>query len=277
MISRDLLRYSRATRIRVFKFMSLNINNKTVFITGASSGIGKACAYQFAALGCRLILTARREERLTEIADDLKQKYQVDVLMIQLNVQDKKQVQAVFVGLPKEWVNIDILINNAGLALGTDKYQDSQVDNWDVMIDTNVKGLLYVTHEALKTMVPRNSGHIINIGSVAGQEYYPAGNIYCATKHAVRAISKTLRLDLLGKAIRVSEVAPGAVHTEFSEVRWKDKERADNFYKGISPLMADDIADAAVYCATRPLHVDVAEITIYPTMQASTNHIYRES
>lgn len=256
--------------------MSLNIKNKIVFITGASSGIGKACAYQLAALGCRLILTARREDRLQDIVQDIKQRYEVDCLAIQLDVIDKHQVNKAFVHLPKEWLNIDILINNAGMAVGSDKFQDSQIDGWEAMIDTNLKGLLYVTHEVLKTMVPRNSGHIINIGSTAGREYYPGGNIYCATKHAVKAISKTLRLDLLGKSIRVSEIAPGHVQTEFAEVRWKDKEKADNFYKGMNPLTADDVADAIVYCATRPLHVDVAEMVLFPTFQASTNHIYRE-
>ena len=256
--------------------MSLNINNKTVFITGASSGIGKACAYQFAAQGCRLILTARREDRLHEIVQDIKKQYETDCLAISLDVTDKNQVHKAFAHLPKEWFNIDILINNAGMAVGSDKFQDSKIDGWEAMIDTNLKGLLYVTHEILKTMVPRNSGHIINIGSTAGREYYPGGNIYSATKHAVKAISKSLRLDLLGKSIRVSEVAPGHVQTEFAEVRWQDKEKAENFYKGMNPLTADDVADAIVYCATRPLHVDVAEMVLFPTFQASTNHIYRE-
>lgn len=256
--------------------MVLDLKNKIVFITGASSGIGKACAYYFAAQGCRLILTARREERLQAIVKELKQAHNTDSLAIKLDVQDKKQIQTAFASLPEAWSKIDILINNAGLALDTAKMQDSKIDNWDVMIDTNIKGLLYVTHEALKTMVSRNSGHIINVGSVAGQEYYSGGNIYCATKHAVKAITKTLRIDLLGKAIRVSEIAPGAVHTEFSEVRWNDKEKADNFYKGFQPLTAEDIADAILYCATRPLHVNVAQMTLYPTVQASANHLHRE-
>ncbi len=256
--------------------MSLNLKNKIVLITGASSGIGKACAYQFAELGCRLILTARREERLQETVQELKQQYDADSLSIRLDVTDKQQVQRAFANLPVEWRDIDILVNNAGMAIGSDKFQDSQIDNWEAMIDTNLKGLLYVTHEVLKNMVARNSGHIINISSTAGHEYYPGGNIYCATKHAVKALSKTLRLDLLGKSIRVSEIAPGHVHTEFAEVRWKDKEKADNFYKGMNPLTADDVADAIVYCVTRPLHVDVAEMILFPTFQASTNHIYRE-
>lgn len=256
--------------------MTLSLKNKIVFITGASSGIGKACAYYFAKQGCRLILTARREDRIQQTARDLTQKYSTEVLTIRLDVRDKEQIHSLFLNLSPEWVQIDILVNNAGLALDTAKMQDSSIDNWDVMIDTNIKGLLYVTHEALQIMLPRNSGHIINVGSIAGQDHYPGGNIYCATKHAVQAITKNLRIDLLGKAIRVSEIAPGAVNTEFSEVRWNDKERADNFYKGFQPLTADDIADAVLYCATRPLHVDVSQMTLFPTAQASANYLHKE-
>lgn len=255
----------------------LSIAGKTAFITGASSGIGKACAEQFASLGTNLVISARRTDRIRKIAEDLSQKFGVNVLPLELDVQRNEQVEAVFQELAKKQVEIDILVNNAGLALSTDRMQHAEVSNWDIMIDTNVKGLLYVTKAVLGPMVKRNQGHIINIGSVAGHGCYVSGNVYAATKHAVRAISASLRLDLMGKAIRVSEVDPGAVHTEFSEVRWKDKERADKFYEGFAPLVADDIADAVIYCATRPQHVNISEIVLFPQAQASLTNIYRES
>jgi NADP-dependent 3-hydroxy acid dehydrogenase YdfG len=171
---------------------------------------------------------------------------------------------------------VDILINNAGLALSSDKIQDGKISNWDTMIDTNIKGLLYVTKAALPFMLKKNQGHIINIGSVASHECYTSGNVYCATKYAVRAISKSLRMDLLGTAIRVSEVDPGAVETEFSEVRWNDKDKAKKLYQCFNPLVAEDIADAVIYCATRPLHVNVAELVVFPQAQASLTDIYRQ-
>lgn len=253
------------------------IAGKTVFITGASSGIGKACAEQFAALGANIVISARRIDRIEKTAADLNQQYGINALAVQLDVQQNARVEAVFQDLAEKNVEIDILVNNAGLALSTDLMQDAKVSNWDVMIDTNVKGLLYVTRAVLGSMVKRNQGHIINIGSVAGHGCYISGNVYAATKHAVRAISESLRLDLMGKAIRVSEVAPGAVHTEFSEVRWNDKERASKLYEGFTPLAADDIADAVIYCATRPPHVNVSELVVYPQAQASLTNIYRES
>ncbi|MCK4608823.1 MAG: SDR family NAD(P)-dependent oxidoreductase [Gammaproteobacteria bacterium] len=253
----------------------LSIKNKTAFITGASSGIGKACAEQFAAAGAKVILTARRIDKIEQLATDIKQKYGVDALALQLDIQRKDQVAALIEGLPQNWQQIDILVNNAGLALSSDKIQAGDPSNWDTVINTNLNGLLYVTHAILPQMLERNSGHIVNIGSIAGHDYYPGGNIYCATKHAVKAISKCLRLDLAGTAIRVSEIDPGAVETEFSEVRWQDKNRAKEFYADFIPLVADDIADAAIYCATRPLHVDVAEMIIFPTAQASANHLSR--
>jgi len=242
------------------------MKGKTVFITGASSGIGKACAYQFAKLGCKIILTARRLDRLKEIAKDLPSQ----CIPIELDVQDSAQVENVFKNL-----DVDILINNAGLALGLDKLQDGNVNNWDQVIDTNIKGLLYVTRAALPSMIKRNSGHIINIGSVAGHWVYQGGSVYCATKHAVKALSQGLRLDLKGTAIRVSEIDPGAVETEFSNVRFKNKEMAKKIYQGFEPLVADDIADAIVYCATRPPHVNVSEIMIYPQAQAAITEFHR--
>ena len=235
------------------------IKGQTAFITGASSGIGRAIAEKFALHGVNLILTGRRVDRLKSAAHELHEKYQVETTPIQLDVQNAEQVQTVFKQLSHE---VDILVNNAGLALTTDKIQDAQISNWEIMIDTNLKGLLYVTKAALPRMIKRNRGHIINIGSTAGHECYIAGNVYCATKHAVRAISKSLRLDLLGTALRVSEIDPGAVETEFSEVRWKDKERAKKFYHGFQPLVAEDIADAVLYCVTRPAHVNIAELVM---------------
>jgi NADP-dependent 3-hydroxy acid dehydrogenase YdfG len=251
------------------------IKGQTAFITGASSGIGKACAEQFAQLGVHLVILARRVDRLQQIAEEFSKRYGIKVIPMQLDIQNYEQVDAVFKQLEKAEINIDILINNAGLALSSDKMQDADVKNWDTMIDTNIKGLLYVTKAALVQMTKRNQGHIINIGSVAGHRCYVSGNIYCATKFAVRAISQSLRLDLQGTTIRVSEIDPGAVETEFSEVRWQDKEKAQQFYKGFHPLLAEDVADAVVYCATRPLHVNISELIIYPQAQASITDLYR--
>ena len=250
-----------------------SLKNKIIFITGASSGIGEACAEQFAALGANIILTARRVERLSALAGTLKSKYQVKVLPIELDVTNKNSVITCIQSLTAEWRDIDVLVNNAGLALDSLPLQNGKIENWEVMIDTNIKGLLYVTHAVIQNMIKRNSGHIVNISSIAGHDYYPTGNIYSATKHAVRAVSKSLRMDLLGKEIRVSDIAPGAVETEFSIVRWKDQHKADQFYADFSPLVAEDIADAVVYCTTRSLHVDVSEIVIMPTAQASVNHL----
>lgn len=253
-----------------------SIKAQTVFITGASSGIGKACAEQFAALGTNLVITARRIDRLEALATELTTQFGIDCTFLPLDVRDLKQVQNVFYHLEEKQITIDILVNNAGLALATDKIQDGHIDNWDTMIDTNVKGLLYVTRAMLPSMIQRNRGHIINIGSIAGHGSYTAGNVYCATKHAVRALSQSMRLDLLGTAIRVSEIDPGAVETEFSEVRWKDKTRAKQFYQGFEPLVAEDIADAVIYCATRPSHVNIAELVVFPQAQASLTDLYRK-
>ena len=252
-----------------------SVAGQTVLITGASSGIGKACAELFASLGAHLVITARRIDRLNAVASEISSKYGVRVLPIQLDVQKNSAVEAVFKHLEEQKIEIDILVNNAGLALASDKLQDGRVSNWDTMIDTNIKGLLYVTKGVLGSMIQRNQGHIINIGSVAGHGCYISGNVYSATKHAVRAISKSLRIDLLGTRLRVSEIAPGAVHTEFSEIRWSDKKRADQFYEDFTPLSAEDIADAVVYCATRPPHVNIAELVVYPQAQASLTDVYR--
>ena len=254
-----------------------SIRGQTAFITGASSGIGRACAEQFASLGVNLVITARRIDRLKTVAKELSKKHRVKITSYQLDVQNNEQVENTFQQMADDGIEVDILINNAGLALSSDKIQDAKVSNWDIMIDTNIKGLLYVTRTAIPQMIKRNRGHIINIGSVAGHGCYVAGNVYCATKHAVRAISQSLRLDLSGTAIRVTEIDPGAVETEFSEVRWQDKERAEKFYQGFDPLIAEDIADAVAYCATRPQHVNIAELIIYPQAQASLTTIYRQA
>jgi NADP-dependent 3-hydroxy acid dehydrogenase YdfG len=252
------------------------LNEKIVFITGASSGIGQAVAKQFAELGASLIIAARRGERLQALAEQLQSEYGVHVLPIELDVRNNEQIKQVVDQLPPEWQGIEILVNNAGLALSVDKIQDADINNWDTMIDTNIKGLLYVTHAILPGMILRQAGHIINVGSIAGRTYYPSGNVYCATKHAVKAICKTLRLDLMGTPIRVSEIAPGAVETEFSLVRFKgDAEKAKNVYQGFEPLTANDIADTISYCATRPAHVNVSLLEIYPQAQAYADKIYK--
>ncbi len=253
-----------------------SLKNKVVFITGASSGIGMACAEQFASQGACIIMAARRLEKLQALSTELKRRYDTPSLVLELDVTQKQEVKHAIENLPAAWKNIDILVNNAGLALGLDSFQEGNLEHWDTMIDTNLKGLLYVTHAVLSGMIFRNSGHIINIGSIAGRETYPKGNIYSATKHAVRAVSQSLRIDLLGKGIRLSEIAPGAVETEFSAVRFNDKERAKAFYADFEPLIADDIADAVIYCATRKPSVNVAELVITPLVQASANHLYRD-
>lgn len=253
----------------------LNLKNKIILITGASSGIGEACARVFAQQGSRLILAARRQDRIEQLAKELKTSHHTESLMLHLDVSDKLAVEKVLSTLPSEWQDIEVLVNNAGLALSSDPIQQGSFDNWDRMIDTNVKGLLYVTRTVLPGMLARERGHIINIGSIAGQECYTNGNVYCATKHAVRALTKSMRLDLHGSPIRVTEIAPGAVETEFSTVRWQDEEKAKAFYQDFNPLLAEDIADAVLYCATRPLHVDICEMTILPTVQASASLIYR--
>jgi len=254
-----------------------SLKNKVVFITGASSGIGRSCARAFAQQGARLILAARRLARLNELAVELKRKPGEDILLLALDVRDQPAVEGAINGLPAEWTAIDVLVNNAGLSRGLDKLHQGKLDDWEEMIDANIKGLLYVSRAVIPGMVKRSQGHVINIGSIAGHEVYPGGNVYCATKFAVRALSKGMRLDLNGTSIRVSEVAPGMVETEFSLVRFRgDKERASKVYQGLTPLSPDDIADAIVYCATRPLHVNISEILVMPTAQASTTLVHRK-
>ncbi len=252
----------------------LSLKNKIVLVTGASSGIGMACVKSFVELGAKVIMGARRVEKMQRAIQEFSLPNE-QVHVIELDVKKQKKVEETIQALPVEWKDIDILVNNAGLALSSDLIHKGNPDNWDRMIDTNIKGLLYVTRAVLPGMVEKNAGHIINIGSVAGRDCYIGGNVYAATKYAVRAINQSLRLDLLGMNIRVSEVAPGAVETEFSEVRWNDKEKARAFYSDFTPLVAEDIADVVVYCATRKPHVNVSEIVVTPIAQASVSHIHR--
>jgi len=252
------------------------IHNQIVLITGASSGIGAACARAFAASGAKLILGARRLDRLTQIAEQLKQNFDVPVHVMQLDVCDRPQIDSCLTSLPPGWESIDILINNAGLSRGLDKLQEGSIQDWEEMIDTNLKGLLYMTRAILPGMVSREHGHIINIGSVAGHQTYPNGNVYCATKAAVRALSEGLRMDLLGTSVRVSSVDPGMVETEFSEIRFRgNSERAQKVYQGAVPLTAEDIADVVLFCATRPPHVNISEVLVMPTDQASPTMLHR--
>lgn len=252
------------------------LSNKIAFITGASAGIGKACAESFAKEGADLILTARRISKLNKLASSLIKKYKIKVFTAQLDVRDKEEIKKTISSLPEKWKNIDILINNAGLARGLSDIDEGSYEDWDEMIDTNIKGLLYVSREILPLMVKRKKGHVINIGSVAGHLVYPKGNVYSATKFAVNALSKAMRLDLYEKDIKVSTVDPGLVETEFSIVRFRgDEERAKKVYQGLKPLTPEDIADAVLYCATRPAHVNIDEIILMPTMQASPMHIKR--
>lgn len=246
------------------------LDNKIVLITGASSGIGEACARQFAASGANLLLCARRRSKVNELADWLKKEYGIKAYAFELDVRSHEQVNHRLDSLPAEWAKVDILLNNAGLAAGLNTVQQGEVSDWDAMIDTNVKGLLYVTRAVLPQMIERNVGHIINIGSIAGHQVYPKGVVYCASKHAVAALTQGLRQDLLGSAIRVSSVDPGAVETNFSLVRFKgDKKKAEAVYQGFEPLSADDVADAVIYCASRPPHVNISEILLMPTAQAA--------
>ncbi|MGL6037014.1 MAG: SDR family NAD(P)-dependent oxidoreductase [Legionella sp.] len=252
-----------------------SLKNKIILITGASSGIGEACAHLCAAQGAKLILSARRTERLTRLAADLNERYACQSYLLSLDVRDREQVSTQLSSLPDTWKNVDILINNAGLALDTLPLDQGNISHWETMIDTNIKGLLYVSRAIIPGFLARGQGHVVNIGSIAGHECYPNGNVYAATKHAVHALSKSMRLDMLGRNIRVTEIAPGAVVTEFSTVRWNDAQKAQQFYQDFHPLQAEDVADAIVYSITRPAHVDIEQMIIMPTVQGSANHLAR--
>ena len=251
--------------------------NKTVLITGATSGIGLGCARKFAQNGDRLILTGRNEQRLNEIRKELTEKG-TEVLTLVFDVRNREVAEKLMTELPEEWKKIDVLVNNAGLALGLDPEYEGNLDEWETMIDTNIKGLLTMTRLVVPGMVERNSGHIINIGSVAGDAAYAGGNVYCATKAAVKALTDGLRIDVINTAIRVTNLKPGLVETNFSNVRFRgDNERADSLYRGIKPLVGDDIADVAVYAANAPEHVQIAEVLILATHQASASMVVRDN
>jgi 3-hydroxy acid dehydrogenase/malonic semialdehyde reductase len=255
-----------------------SLKNKIVCVTGASSGIGAACATEFARQGSALLLMARRKDRIVTLAADLSTTFAVRTLPIQLDVTRRQEVDSTFAALPRDWKKIDILVNNAGLSRGLTRIHEGHHRDWEEMIDTNIKGLLFVTRAVLPDMVKRNEGHIINIGSIAGHQVYPNGNVYCATKHAVDALTQGMRLDLLGTAVRVTSVDPGLVETEFSQVRFHgDTVRAAQTYANTVPLRAEDIAEVIVFCATRPPHVDVSDVIVMPTAQASVNHLHRTS
>lgn len=251
--------------------------NKTVLITGASSGIGEGCARKFASQGARLILNARNVQKLEELASDLRERYDAECYVMPFDVCDRKAASAALEALPQEWKSIDVLINNAGLAVGVDKEHEGNLDEWDVVIDTNMKALLSMTRLVVPGMVERGCGHIINIGSIAGDAAYPGGSVYCATKAAVKALSDGLRIDLVDTPLRVTNIKPGLVETNFSVVRFRgDQEKADNVYKGIKALSGDDIAEVAYFAASAPEHMQIAEVLVMPTYQATGTIVARK-
>jgi 3-hydroxy acid dehydrogenase / malonic semialdehyde reductase len=255
-----------------------SVKDYVVLITGASSGIGAACAKVFAQAGAKLILAARRQEKLEQLAEQLGKDYDCDSYLLPMDVCDRSQVQSALSNLPEPWLNIDVLINNAGLSRGLDKVQDASIQDWEEMIDTNIKGLLYVTRTILPGMLTRGRGHVINLGSIAGHQTYPGGSVYCATKAAVKSISEGLKQDLLGTPVRVTSVDPGMVETDFSAVRFRgDSQRAKKVYQGLTPLTPDDVADVIFFCATRSLHVNINEVIMMPTDQASATQLNRQS
>lgn len=249
---------------------------KWALVTGATSGIGWATAEALAAQGYSIFVTGRRADRLEELSKLLLKKFpQVQVKSAVFDISDRFEVSEFMKAHYGELAHIDVLVNNAGLACGTEKVQDASLDDWETMIDTNVKGLLFVTRGVIEHMVRKNSGHIVNLGSVAGRWTYPGGAVYCATKFAVRALSEGMRMDLLGTKIRVTNIEPGMVNTEFSFVRLKDQAKADKVYEGMTPLSAQDIAETIAWCVNRPAHVNIQELVIYPTDQAHVGQVSR--
>ncbi len=254
----------------------MSLKGKIVLITGASSGIGAACAQLFAQAGANLILAARRLERVQELGTQLEQQYQIQTHVLGLDVCDRQAVDATLNHLPDPWNQIDILVNNAGLSRGLSKLHEGSIDDWEEMLDTNVKGLLYVTRAVVPGMVERQSGHVVNIGSIAGRVAYPGGNVYCASKAAVRAISDGLKQDLIGTPVRVTEIEPGLVETEFSLVRFHgDCDRAEKVYQDLTPLTGEDIADLVLFSVTRPPHVNISEMLVVPVDQANATLVHR--
>lgn len=251
---------------------------RTVLITGATSGIGAATARLLAQNGFRIIITGRREGRLKLLKDELITDYNAEVYSLNFDIRDNESTTAAFNSLPESFTRIDILVNNAGLAAGLSTIQEGTISDWEQMIDTNIKGLLYISRLVSPGMVARKNGHIINISSIAGRETYPKGNVYCATKHAVESLTKAMRIDMLSYGIKVSSISPGAVNTEFSRVRFKgDQKRADAVYDGFEPLLAKDIAEAILFVVTRPPHVNIDDILIMPTAQAFSRDFNRKN
>lgn len=248
---------------------------KIAFITGATSGIGKATALLLAAKKYNLILSGRRKERLEHLAEEITNKEKVEALPLSFDIRNNQEVVAAINSLSREWKQIDVLVNNAGLAAGMDTIQDGSLEDWEQMIDTNVKGLLYVSKQIMPLMIELGKGHIVNVGSIAGKETYPKGNVYCATKHAVEAITKGMRIDLNPHGIKVSAVCPGMVETEFSVVRLKNTEANKEVYKGFTPLYAEDIAETIAFIVSRPAHVNIADVLIFPSAQASSTVVKR--
>ncbi len=250
---------------------------KTILITGATSGIGRACAEKFAAAGHRLILTGRRQERLAEIQQNLLQQHGSEIHLLCFDIQDRKATEAAVQSLPAAWQSVDVLINNAGLALGRDYFEEASLDDWETMLQTNVAGLVYMSRAILPLMTTRKQGHILNIGSTAGKEVYEKGNMYCATKHAVDALSKAMRIDLLRHNIKVTAIHPGAAETAFSLVRFNgDTDKAAAVYDGFTPLAAADIADTVFYCTNLPAHVCINDLVITCTSQANSYYLYKK-
>lgn len=258
--------------------MTTALADQCILITGASSGIGTSCARFFAQAGARLILAARRKEKLQTLADELQTRYQTQTLLLCVDVQDRQAVMTAIEGLPATWKAIDVLINNAGLSRGLEKQYESSVQDWEEMIDTNIKGLLYVTRSVVPGMVARDRGHVVNIGSIAARQTYTGGSVYCATKAAVKSLSEGLKIDLLGTPVRVTNIEPGLVETEFSNVRFRgDETKAQSVYTGMTPLTPDDIADTVLFAVTRPAHVNISEIFVMPTDQSSVAHVHRRT
>lgn len=256
---------------------SEKMKGKVVFITGASSGIGEGCARKFASEGANVILNARNVAKLEKLKEELEAKYGVRVHLLPFDVRDRKATAQALASLPAEWAAIDVLINNAGLVIGVDKEFEGDLDEWDIMIDTNIRALLAITRMVVPGMVERGRGHIINIGSIAGDAAYPGGSVYCATKAAVKALSDGLRIDLVDTPLRVTNIKPGMVETNFSVVRYRgDQATADAFYKGIRPLTGEDIAETVYYAASAPEHVQIAEVLVMPTYQATGTISYKK-
>lgn len=253
------------------------MDKKIVFITGASSGIGEGCARKFAGNGYKVIINGRNIEKLTAVRNALEIEYNAEVYMLPFDVRDRQAAVSAIESLPEDWKNIDILINNAGLVIGLDKEHEGNLDEWDIMIDTNIRALIAMTRIIVPGMVERGRGHVINIGSIAGDYAYPGGSVYCACKAAVKALSDGLRIDLVDTPVRVTNIKPGLVETNFSVIRFRgDKDKADNVYKGIKPLNGDDVAEVVYFAASVPEHIQVAEVLVMPTNQATGTIVYRK-